>query len=53
MTLQPFDGPLRVISHGRGGRVGHVLEDGVKHRAGTLHEPLNMLVDLAVNVRKE
>ncbi len=51
--LQPLDHPLTVISHGRGWRVIHVLEDGVKHRAGTLHEPLNMLVDLAVNVRKE
>ena len=30
-----------------------MLEDGVKHRAGTLHEPLNMLVDLAVDVRQE
>ena len=30
-----------------------MLENGVKHWAGTLHEPLNMLVDLAVNVRKE
>ena len=30
-----------------------MFEDGVKHRAGTLHEPLNMLVDLAVDVRKE
>ena len=53
MMLQPFDDPLRIASHGRGGRVVHVLEDGVKHRAGTLHEPLNMLVALAVDVRKE
>ena len=53
MMLQPFDDPLRVISHGRGWRVVHVLEDGVKHRAGALHEPLNMLVVLAVDVRKE
>ena len=30
-----------------------MLEDRVKHRARTLHEPLNMLVDLAVDVRKE
>ena len=30
-----------------------MLEDGVKHRAGTLHEPLDVLVDLAVDVRKE
>ena len=30
-----------------------MLEDGVEHRAGTLHKPLNMLVDLAVDVRKE
>ena len=30
-----------------------MIEDGVKHRASTLHESLNMLVDLAVNVRKE
>ena len=50
MTLQPFDGPRRVISHGRGWRVGDVLEDGVKHGAGTLHQTLNMLVDLAVDV---
>ena len=53
MMLQPFDDSLRVISHGRGWRVVHVLEDGVEHRAGTLHEPLNMLVGLTVNVRKE
>ena len=53
MMLQPFDGPLRVTSHGRGWRVVHVLEDGVEHRAGTLHEPVNMLVVLTVNVRKE
>ena len=53
MMLQPFDDPLRVVSHGRGRRVVHVLEDGVEHRAGTLHEPLDMLVDLAVDVRKE
>ena len=30
-----------------------MLEDGVKHRAGTLHEPLNMLVALTINVRQE
>ena len=30
-----------------------MLEDGVEHRAGTLHEPLDMRVDLAVDVRKE
>ena len=30
-----------------------MLEDGVEHRAGALHEPLDMLVDLAVDVRKE
>ena len=30
-----------------------MLEDGVKHRVGTLHEPLNMLVDLAVYVGQE
>ncbi len=53
MMLQPFDDPLRVTSHGRGRRVVHVFEDGVEHRAGTLHEPLDMLVDLAVDVRKE
>jgi hypothetical protein len=53
MMLQPFDDPLRVTSHGRGRRVVHVCEDGIKHRASTLHEPLNMLVDLAVDVRKE
>ena len=54
MTLQPFDGPLAVTSHGRGWRVVHVFEDGVKHRTGTLHQPSHMcLVDLAVNVREE
>ena len=53
MMLQPLDDPLRVTGHGRGWRVVHVFEDGVKHRAGTLHEPLNMLVALAVDVRKE
>ena len=53
MMLQPFDDPLMVIGHGRGRRVVHVLEDGVKHRAGTLHEPLNMLFALAVDVREE
>ncbi len=51
MTLQPFDDPLRVISHGRGWRVVHVCEDGVQHRAGTLYEPFNMLVGVAVDVR--
>ena len=30
-----------------------MLEDGVKHRAGTLHEPLDVLVVLAVDVRNE
>ena len=45
--------PSRVIGYRRGWSVVHVLEDGVKHRAGTLHEPLNMLVDLAVDVREE
>ena len=30
-----------------------MFEDGVKHRARTLHEPFNMRVDFAVNVRKE
>ena len=30
-----------------------MLEDGVEHRAGTLHKPFNMLLDLAVDVRKE
>ena len=53
MRLQPFDDPLRVTSHGRGRRVVHVFEDGVKHRAGVLHEPFDMRVDLAVDVRKE
>ena len=53
MTLQPFDGPLTVTSHGRVRRVVHVLEDGVEHRASTIHEPLDMRVDLAVDVRKE
>ncbi len=53
VMLQPFDDPLRVIGHGRGRRVVHVLEDGVEHRAGTLHEPLDVRVDLAVDVREE
>ena len=53
VRLQPFDDPLRVTSHGRGRRVVHVFEDGVKHRAGMLHEPLNMRVDLTVDVRQE
>ena len=30
-----------------------MLEDGVKQRAGTLHEPLDVLVVLAVDVRQE
>ena len=30
-----------------------MFEDGVEHRAGTLHQPLNMLRALAVDVRKE
>ncbi len=30
-----------------------MFEDGVKHRAGVLHETVDMLVDLAVDVRKE
>ena len=30
-----------------------MLEDRVKHRAGTLDEPLNMLCALTVNIRKE
>ena len=49
MTLQPFADPLRITGDRRGGWVGHVCEDGIKHRAGTVHEPLNMLVDLAVD----
>ena len=53
MMRQPFDDPLRVTSHGRGRRVVHVFEDGVEHRTGTLDEPFDVLVDLAVNVRKE
>ena len=53
MTLQPFDDPLRIVSHSRDWRVVHVLEDGVQHRAGTLDEPLDVLVVLAVDVRKE
>ena len=53
MPLQPFADPLRVTGHGRGWRVGHVREDGVKHRAGAFHESLNMFVGLAVDVRKE
>ena len=53
MPLQPFDDPLRVISHRHGRRVVHVCEDGVKHRPGTLYEPFNVLVGLAVDVRKE
>ena len=53
MTRQPFDDPLRVTSHGRGWRVVHVCEDGIEHRTGTLHQPFNVLVDLAVDVREE
>ena len=53
MTLQPFDDPLRVTSHRRGWRVVHVCEDGVEHRTGTLHQPFNVLIDLAVDVRQE
>ena len=30
-----------------------MFEDGVKHRTGTLHQPFNVLVDLAVDVRQE
>ena len=30
-----------------------MFEDGVKHRAGTLHQPFKVLVDLAVDVREE
>ena len=30
-----------------------MFEDGVKHRTGVLHQPFNVLVDLAVDVRKE
>ncbi len=44
VILQPFDDALRVASHGRGGRVVHVFEDGVEQRAGALHEPLDVLV---------
>ena len=53
MTLQPFDDGLRVTRHGRGRRAFHVFENGVKQRASAFHEPFNMLVDLAINVRKE
>ena len=28
-------------------------EDGVEHRTGALHQPFNVLVDLAVDVRQE
>mgnify|MGYP003563471889 CR=1 FL=1 len=44
MMLQPFDDPLRITSHGRGGRVVDVFEDGVEHRPSTLHEPLDVRV---------
>ncbi len=30
-----------------------MFEDGVKHRAGVLHETVDMCVDLAVDVRQE
>ena len=30
-----------------------MCEDRIKHGAGTLHEPVDMLVGLAVNVRQE
>ena len=50
---QPLDDPPRVTCHRRGGRVVHVFEDGVEHRAGTLHEPLDVRYDLAIDVRKE
>src|SRR5689334_12328683 len=53
MPLQPFDDALRIISHARGRRVVHVCENGVKHRPRTLHQPLNVLIGLAVYVRKE
>ena len=53
MLLQPLDDPFTVASHGRGRRVVYVLEDGVEHRAGALHEPLDMLIALAVDVREE
>ena len=53
MSLQPFGGFLGVIGHGRRRRVLHVCEDGVKHRAGTRDELVNVFVDLAVNVGKE
>ena len=53
MPLQPFGDPLSVISYGHRWRVVHVFEYGVKNRAGALHESLNVLVGLAVDVRKE
>ena len=50
MMLQPLDDPLGITGHRCGRRVIQVREKGIKYRAGTLHQPLNMLVDLAVNV---
>ena len=53
MGLQPCDDSLRVVSHGHGRSVFHVFEDGIKHRAGILHEPCQMRLDLTVEVRQE
>ena len=53
MMLQPLADLLRITRHGRAWRIVHVSEDGIKYGAGTLHEPVDMLVGLAVNVRQE
>ena len=54
MLVQPFDRrSRRLLSDGRGWRVVHVLEDCVKHRACIFHQPLEVLVGLAVDVRQE
>ena len=53
MMLQPFDDPLVVVGHGRGGRVVHVFEDGFEHEPAASTSRSMCCVALAVDVREE
>ena len=53
MVPQPLDDPLPVAGHRCGRSVVHVAEDRVERRPGALHESLDMVVDLAIDVREE
>ena len=50
MVAQPLDDVLTVSSHRRRRRIDHVLEDGLEHGASTVHQPLDVLRALTVDV---